>query len=82
MKGQTGQVGGGPPLSAGWPGRHREKLLLSPPGQVFSQHPYAENFIGKPHVWTVDYNNSEEFEAAIKAIMRTQVRLRCTQDCR
>ncbi|VCW76501.1 unnamed protein product, partial [Gulo gulo] len=40
---------------------------------VFSQHPYAENFIGKPHVWTVDYNNSEEFEAAIKAIMRTQV---------
>uniref|UniRef100_A0A2K5WKT5 alpha-1,6-mannosyl-glycoprotein 6-beta-N-acetylglucosaminyltransferase n=1 Tax=Macaca fascicularis TaxID=9541 RepID=A0A2K5WKT5_MACFA len=41
--------------------------------EVFSQHPYAENFIGKPHVWTVDYNNSEEFEAAIKAIMRTQV---------
>ncbi|XP_030893596.1 alpha-1,6-mannosylglycoprotein 6-beta-N-acetylglucosaminyltransferase B-like [Leptonychotes weddellii] len=40
--------------------------------EVFSQHPYAENFIGKPHVWTVDYNNSEEFEAAIKAIMRTQ----------
>lgn len=45
------------------------------PGQVFSQHPYAENFIGKPHVWTVDYNNSDEFEAAIKAIMNTQVRL-------
>lgn len=42
---------------------------------MFSQHPYAENFIGKPHVWTVDYNNSEEFEAAIKAIMGTQVRL-------
>ncbi|XP_074175733.1 alpha-1,6-mannosylglycoprotein 6-beta-N-acetylglucosaminyltransferase B isoform X4 [Rhinolophus sinicus] len=41
--------------------------------EVFSQHPYAENFIGKPHVWTVDYNNSEEFEAAIKAIMRSQV---------
>ncbi|XP_025783336.1 alpha-1,6-mannosylglycoprotein 6-beta-N-acetylglucosaminyltransferase B [Puma concolor] len=40
--------------------------------ELFSQHPYAENFIGKPHVWTVDYNNSEEFEAAIKAIMRTQ----------
>uniref|UniRef100_A0A2K5QVS2 alpha-1,6-mannosyl-glycoprotein 6-beta-N-acetylglucosaminyltransferase n=1 Tax=Cebus imitator TaxID=2715852 RepID=A0A2K5QVS2_CEBIM len=40
--------------------------------EVFSQHPYAENFIGKPHVWTVDYNNSEEFEAAIKAIMTTQ----------
>ncbi|XP_021031639.1 alpha-1,6-mannosylglycoprotein 6-beta-N-acetylglucosaminyltransferase B [Mus caroli] len=41
--------------------------------EVFSQHPYAENFIGKPHVWTVDYNNSDEFEAAIKAIMNTQV---------
>ncbi|NXX31298.1 MGT5B acetylglucosaminyltransferase, partial [Nicator chloris] len=40
---------------------------------VSSQHPYAEDFIGKPHVWTVDYNNSEEFEAAIKTIMRTQV---------
>lgn len=24
-------------------------------------------------MWTVDYNNSEEFEAAIKTIMRTQV---------
>lgn len=44
--------------------------------QVSSQHPYAEEFIGKPHVWTVDYNNSEEFEAAIKTIMRTQVQLR------
>jgi hypothetical protein len=47
---------------------------------VFSQHPYAENFIGKPHVWTVDYNNSEEFEAAIKTIMKTQVSLRPSQD--
>ncbi|KYO31223.1 alpha-1,6-mannosylglycoprotein 6-beta-N-acetylglucosaminyltransferase B [Alligator mississippiensis] len=41
--------------------------------EVSSQHPYVEDFIGKPHVWTVDYNNSEEFEAAIKAIMRTKV---------
>ncbi|NXN18371.1 MGT5B acetylglucosaminyltransferase, partial [Indicator maculatus] len=41
--------------------------------EVSSQHPYAEDFIGKPHVWTVDYNNSQEFEAAIKTIMRTQV---------
>ncbi|XP_062976436.1 alpha-1,6-mannosylglycoprotein 6-beta-N-acetylglucosaminyltransferase B [Elgaria multicarinata webbii] len=41
--------------------------------EVSSQHPYAEEFIGKPHVWTVDYNNSEEFESAIKAIMRTKV---------
>ena len=44
------------------------------PSQLFSQHPYIENFISKPHVWTVDYNNSEESEAAIKAIMETQVR--------
>ncbi|MBZ3882704.1 Alpha-1,6-mannosylglycoprotein 6-beta-N-acetylglucosaminyltransferase B [Sciurus carolinensis] len=35
------------------------------------QHPYAENFIGKPHVWTVDYN-LEESKAAIKTIMETQ----------
>ncbi|XP_013914724.1 PREDICTED: alpha-1,6-mannosylglycoprotein 6-beta-N-acetylglucosaminyltransferase B isoform X3 [Thamnophis sirtalis] len=41
--------------------------------EVSSQHPYAEDFIGKPHVWTVDYNNSEEFESAIKAIMSTKV---------
>ena len=37
-------------------------------------HPYAENFICKPHLWTVDDNNLEESEAAIKAIMETQVR--------
>ncbi|MBZ3873033.1 Alpha-1,6-mannosylglycoprotein 6-beta-N-acetylglucosaminyltransferase B [Sciurus carolinensis] len=42
--------------------------------EVFSEHPYTENFIGKPHVWTVD-NNSEVSEAAIKAIMETQVEL-------
>ncbi|XP_043944964.1 alpha-1,6-mannosylglycoprotein 6-beta-N-acetylglucosaminyltransferase B [Protopterus annectens] len=41
--------------------------------EVSSQHPYAETFIGKPHVWTVDYNNSEEIETTIKSIMRTQV---------
>lgn len=41
--------------------------------QVFSQHPYAEKFIGKPHVWTVDYNDSAEFEAALQAILSTQV---------
>lgn len=66
----------------GGPGRTREELPEPlPPHQVFSQHPYAENFIGKPHVWTVDYNNSDEFEAAIKAIMRTQVRSGPSQDC-
>uniref|UniRef100_A0A3Q2CFP4 alpha-1,6-mannosyl-glycoprotein 6-beta-N-acetylglucosaminyltransferase n=1 Tax=Cyprinodon variegatus TaxID=28743 RepID=A0A3Q2CFP4_CYPVA len=41
--------------------------------QVFSQHPYAEQYIGRPHVMTVDYNNSLQFEAAIQEIMRTKV---------
>uniref|UniRef100_A0A3B4GFL1 alpha-1,6-mannosyl-glycoprotein 6-beta-N-acetylglucosaminyltransferase n=1 Tax=Pundamilia nyererei TaxID=303518 RepID=A0A3B4GFL1_9CICH len=41
--------------------------------EVFSQHPYAEQYIGRPHVMTVDYNNSVEFDSAIKEIMRTKV---------
>ncbi|CAG5947748.1 unnamed protein product [Menidia menidia] len=41
--------------------------------EVFSQHPYAERYIGRPHVMTVDYNNSFEFDSAIKEIMRTKV---------
>ncbi|KAJ6660416.1 hypothetical protein lerEdw1_017840 [Lerista edwardsae] len=52
--------------------QHEFQQLLRK-AKVSSQHPYAEDFIGIPHVWTVDYNNSEEFEAAIKAIMRTKV---------
>uniref|UniRef100_A0A3B3CJN9 alpha-1,6-mannosyl-glycoprotein 6-beta-N-acetylglucosaminyltransferase n=1 Tax=Oryzias melastigma TaxID=30732 RepID=A0A3B3CJN9_ORYME len=38
--------------------------------KVSSQHPYAEQYIGKPHVITIDYNNSEEFDAAIREIMK------------
>uniref|UniRef100_A0AAR2L8K4 alpha-1,6-mannosyl-glycoprotein 6-beta-N-acetylglucosaminyltransferase n=1 Tax=Pygocentrus nattereri TaxID=42514 RepID=A0AAR2L8K4_PYGNA len=41
--------------------------------EVSSQHPYAEQYIGQPHVMTVDYNNSEEFETAVREIMRTKV---------
>uniref|UniRef100_A0A672FUC0 alpha-1,6-mannosyl-glycoprotein 6-beta-N-acetylglucosaminyltransferase n=1 Tax=Salarias fasciatus TaxID=181472 RepID=A0A672FUC0_SALFA len=41
--------------------------------EVFSQHPYAEQYIGRPHVMTVDYNNSLEFDTAIREIMRTKV---------
>ncbi|XP_062853441.1 alpha-1,6-mannosylglycoprotein 6-beta-N-acetylglucosaminyltransferase B-like [Trichomycterus rosablanca] len=41
--------------------------------QVSSQHPYAEQYIGRPHVMTVDYNNSQEFETAVREIMRTKV---------
>ncbi|KAK6478126.1 alpha-1,6-mannosylglycoprotein 6-beta-N-acetylglucosaminyltransferase B-like isoform X1 [Huso huso] len=40
---------------------------------VSSQHPYAEQYIGRPHVLTVDYNNSEEFESAIREVMTTKV---------
>ena len=41
--------------------------------QVSSQHPYAEQYIGRPHVMTVDFNNSQEFDSAIREIMRTKV---------
>ncbi|KAM8824717.1 alpha-1,6-mannosylglycoprotein 6-beta-N-acetylglucosaminyltransferase B [Synchiropus picturatus] len=41
--------------------------------KVSSQHPYAELNIGRPHVLTVDYNNSEEFEAAVRHIMKSDV---------
>lgn len=41
--------------------------------QVSSQHPYAEQYIGRPHVITVDFNNSEEFDAAIRDIMKINV---------
>ena len=41
--------------------------------QLTSQHPYAEVFIGRPHVWTVDLNNREEVEDAVKAILNQKV---------
>lgn len=41
--------------------------------EVSSQHPYAEQYVGRPHVMTVDYNNSAEFETTIRHIMRTKV---------
>ncbi|KAG5278900.1 hypothetical protein AALO_G00103960 [Alosa alosa] len=40
--------------------------------EVSSQHPYAEQYIGPPHVMTVDFNNSDEFESTVREIMRTQ----------
>ncbi|KAM6972584.1 alpha-1,6-mannosylglycoprotein 6-beta-N-acetylglucosaminyltransferase B-like [Aplochiton taeniatus] len=42
--------------------------------EVSSQHPYAEQYIGPPHVMTVDYNNSLEFDSAIREILRTKVK--------
>uniref|UniRef100_A0A4W3K722 alpha-1,6-mannosyl-glycoprotein 6-beta-N-acetylglucosaminyltransferase n=1 Tax=Callorhinchus milii TaxID=7868 RepID=A0A4W3K722_CALMI len=41
--------------------------------ELSSQHPYAEIYIGKPHVWTVDIENPSEVEAALDQIMELQV---------
>lgn len=41
--------------------------------ELTSQHPYAEVFIGRPHVWTVDLNNREEVEDAVKAILNQKI---------
>ncbi|XP_016098044.1 alpha-1,6-mannosylglycoprotein 6-beta-N-acetylglucosaminyltransferase B-like, partial [Sinocyclocheilus grahami] len=38
--------------------------------EVSSQHPYTEQYIGKPHVITVDFNNSQEFETAVQDILK------------
>ncbi|XP_018600038.1 alpha-1,6-mannosylglycoprotein 6-beta-N-acetylglucosaminyltransferase A-like isoform X2 [Scleropages formosus] len=37
--------------------------------ELTSQHPYAEVYIGKPHVWTVDIENPVEVESAVKSIL-------------
>lgn len=41
--------------------------------QLTSQHPYAEVYIGKPHVWTVNINDLSEVEQAVKAILSQKV---------
>ncbi|XP_061039287.1 alpha-1,6-mannosylglycoprotein 6-beta-N-acetylglucosaminyltransferase A isoform X3 [Eubalaena glacialis] len=41
--------------------------------ELTSQHPYAEVFIGQPHVWTVDLDNQEEVEDAVKAILSQKI---------
>lgn len=43
--------------------------------QLTSQHPYAEVYIGQPHVWTVDIENSAEVEKAIRSILSQKVKL-------
>ncbi|XP_056286643.1 alpha-1,6-mannosylglycoprotein 6-beta-N-acetylglucosaminyltransferase B-like isoform X3 [Pseudoliparis swirei] len=42
--------------------------------QISSQHPYVEQFIGKPHVWTVDVTNKTDVREAARAILRTEVK--------
>uniref|UniRef100_A0A8C5R2L1 alpha-1,6-mannosyl-glycoprotein 6-beta-N-acetylglucosaminyltransferase n=1 Tax=Leptobrachium leishanense TaxID=445787 RepID=A0A8C5R2L1_9ANUR len=37
--------------------------------ELTSQHPYAEVYIGKPYVWTVNIDNPGEVERAVKAIL-------------
>ena len=41
--------------------------------QITSQNPYAEVFVGKPFVQTVDINNLTEVEEALREIMNTKV---------
>ena len=41
--------------------------------QLTSQHPYAETFIGKPHVYTIDISNLELVESTIKEIISLEV---------
>uniref|UniRef100_A0A3B5A9L5 alpha-1,6-mannosyl-glycoprotein 6-beta-N-acetylglucosaminyltransferase n=1 Tax=Stegastes partitus TaxID=144197 RepID=A0A3B5A9L5_9TELE len=40
--------------------------------QISSQHPYAEEFIGKPYVWTVNVTNSTDIREAVRAILSTE----------
>ncbi|XP_070587456.1 alpha-1,6-mannosylglycoprotein 6-beta-N-acetylglucosaminyltransferase A [Erythrolamprus reginae] len=41
--------------------------------ELTSQHPYAEVYIGKPHVWTVNINDLSEVEQAVKAILNQKI---------
>ncbi|XP_047233478.1 alpha-1,6-mannosylglycoprotein 6-beta-N-acetylglucosaminyltransferase B-like isoform X3 [Girardinichthys multiradiatus] len=42
--------------------------------QITSQHPYAEQFIAKPYVWTVDMTNRTDIREAVKSILKTKVK--------
>uniref|UniRef100_A0AAY4CIJ1 alpha-1,6-mannosyl-glycoprotein 6-beta-N-acetylglucosaminyltransferase n=1 Tax=Denticeps clupeoides TaxID=299321 RepID=A0AAY4CIJ1_9TELE len=41
--------------------------------ELTSQHPYAEVYIGQPHVWTVDIDNPMEVEKAIRSILSQKI---------
>ncbi|XP_047628029.1 alpha-1,6-mannosylglycoprotein 6-beta-N-acetylglucosaminyltransferase A isoform X2 [Phacochoerus africanus] len=51
----------------------RDLQFLLRETKLTSQHPYAEVFIGRPHVWTVDLDNQEEVEDAVKAILSQKI---------
>ena len=38
--------------------------------QLTSQHPYAEEFIGEPHVFTVDIHNEQELRRVLQAALK------------
>ncbi|XP_048579718.1 alpha-1,6-mannosylglycoprotein 6-beta-N-acetylglucosaminyltransferase A [Nematostella vectensis] len=40
--------------------------------QITSQHPYAEDYIGQPYVYTVDINDLNKIEAVMKEIMMAE----------
>ncbi|XP_036401099.1 alpha-1,6-mannosylglycoprotein 6-beta-N-acetylglucosaminyltransferase A-like [Megalops cyprinoides] len=41
--------------------------------ELTSQHPYAEVYIGQPHVWTVNIEDTAEVERAVKAILSQKI---------
>ncbi|XP_043546929.1 alpha-1,6-mannosylglycoprotein 6-beta-N-acetylglucosaminyltransferase A-like [Chiloscyllium plagiosum] len=41
--------------------------------ELSSQHPYAEVYIGKPHVWTVNIDNPSELKEAMRQIMEQKI---------
>ncbi|XP_067864942.1 alpha-1,6-mannosylglycoprotein 6-beta-N-acetylglucosaminyltransferase A-like isoform X2 [Heterodontus francisci] len=41
--------------------------------ELSSQHPYAEVYIGKPHVWTIDIDNPSDVKEAMRQIMEQKV---------
>uniref|UniRef100_A0A672FEQ5 alpha-1,6-mannosyl-glycoprotein 6-beta-N-acetylglucosaminyltransferase n=1 Tax=Salarias fasciatus TaxID=181472 RepID=A0A672FEQ5_SALFA len=43
------------------------------PRRLTSQHPYAEVYIGEPHVWTVDIEDPAEVERAIRSILSQKI---------
>jgi len=40
---------------------------------VTSQHPYCEEFIGKPHVYTIDVNDASAVDRVMKEILVKEV---------
>ncbi|XP_061090213.1 alpha-1,6-mannosylglycoprotein 6-beta-N-acetylglucosaminyltransferase A-like [Conger conger] len=41
--------------------------------ELTSQHPYAEVYIGQPHVWTVNIDNTSEVERAVRSILSQKI---------